>query len=73
MKDCIYRVVEDLNGKGAFIKNASSIIKTIEEKEGIDVKHHQVCKIMRQDLNMSYSRVKAISWQQNSDKNLILR
>ena len=44
----------------------------LKEDHDIDVKPLVIRKVMKLELNMRYKRIKSISWQGNSNKNLIL-
>ena len=47
--------------------------KTLQDEYGIEAKDRTIRSVMRDDLNMRYKKIKAVSIHANCAKNLILR
>ena len=55
------------------IMNRQMIITQVDEQENIQLKPWEVSQMMRNDMNMRFKKIKDISWQQNSDQNMLCR
>ena len=62
-----------MNEDDEFIDSVEKLKKKLDQKHGIVAHCGLVRKVMREDLKMSYRRVKPISWTENSAKSKILR
>ena len=58
---------------GDFISTAQSVVDQYQTEIGGNIKKHQVIQVLKEDLGMSYRRIKPISIHANSPKNLVLR
>ena len=59
--------------QGEYLSSASVIKTKLKEKYDADIQKRPLIKLMHSHLGMRYKRVKEISWQANSSKNLLLR
>ena len=66
-------MIVDLNEKGSIIDSAAMIAEKLRDDFGMLVKNHEVLKVLKQDLGMSYKKIKPASIHANSPKNLVLR
>ena len=55
------------------IDSVSYVQKSIASKHGQTYKTWEIKKVMKQELGMSYKKIDPVSWQANSQRNLILR
>ena len=62
-----------MNERDAFIDSADTVREAIERQKGIEVKTREVRKVMKEDLGMSYRKIKPLSVNENIDKNIVLR
>ena len=62
-----------MNKNDEFIDSVESLKEKLAEKHNIVATSHIVRKVLREDLNMSYRKVKAVNWTENSPKCKILR
>ena len=62
-----------MNKNDEFIDSVESLKKKLTEKHQIVAPSHIVKKVLHEDLNMSYRKVKAVNWHENSPKCKILR
>ena len=49
------------------------VIEILQDELGVIIKRHQVLDVLKEDLGMSYRKIKPISIHANSPKNLVLR
>ena len=55
------------------IDSVAMLNKTLQDEYGIEAKDRTIRSVMRDDLNMRYKKIKAVSIHANCAKNLILR
>ena len=56
-----------------YFSSLKYICTKLKEQFGVEIKPSKLAHILRHHLGMGYKKKKAISWQANSPKNLILR
>ena len=69
IQSCIVKLAEN----NSYLDSVGSICDSIAEDIGIEAKPHEVRRILKEDFNMSYRKIKEVSKHVNSDRNLILR
>ena len=62
-----------LNENNHYLDSVGSIVDSIVDDIGLEVKPHEVRDVLKKDFNMSYRKIKEVSTHINSEKNLILR
>jgi len=55
------------------ISSIQSLAKELKERFDIDKKPWELSEILKEDLGMRYRRIKAVTTNTNSEKNLVLR
>ena len=58
---------------GIHLGSVEEIRKKLHEDKGIEIKHPKLLQIMHKEIGLRYKRIANVSWQGNSEKNLILR
>ena len=66
-------IIRDLNRSDTFIDSVASVNKILKEEHQIDVKEWVVRNTMKEELGMSFKKVKPVSTHSNSDKNRVCR
>jgi len=66
-------VVQGLNENQEVIDSVAHVQKTIKSQHGQNLKPWQIRRVMKEELGMSYKKIKPVAWQANSTRNLILR
>jgi len=56
-----------------YLSSISRIQDKLKQEDGLDIKRHRLAHILRHHCNMRYRKIKEVSWQSNSARNLILR
>ena len=69
----IQDVVIELEENDHYLDSIASIVDSVNESIGIEVKPREVRNVLKQDFNMSYRKIKEVSTHVNSEKNLVLR
>ena len=62
-----------MNHENEFIDSVESLRKQMAERHQIIVGDYIVRQVLRQDLKMSFRKVKPVSWTENSPKSKIIR
>ena len=62
-----------MNNKDTFISSTASVVKHLKEELDLDAKPHEVRKIMREELDMRFGKIKEVPPHANSPVNLIMR
>ena len=55
------------------LSSVAALAKDLREHEGIDKKPWQLAKIMKEDLGMRYKKIKEVTVNTNSERNLVFR
>ena len=61
------------NEEDAPISSVAQLVLTVHQRSGLDVGAAIAKDTMRKDCHMKYRRILPISWNQNSEVNLVLR
>ena len=69
----IREVVDDMISRDTFIDKKAAVVKALKEEHGLEVKEHEVAKVMKEELRMSFSKVLPIPCGGNTVKSLIWR
>lgn len=69
----IQEFVTELNDNNTFIDSAAMVVQKMNEDTDAVVKQREVIDVMKNDMGMSFRKVKAVSIHCNSTKNLVLR
>ena len=72
-KDEVIEAVQEIFDSEGVVDSVECLKKQLRDQHGIEIDHHRLKKIMKEDLNLMYKKIKPISWQGNSDRNKILR
>ena len=72
-KDQVATAVQEQLDEDLHISSVGFLQKHLSKEKGINVKEWVLRDVMRKELDLRYKRINHISWQGNSDKNLILR
>ena len=62
-----------MNREDEFIDSVDNLREKLAEKHQIVATNNVVRKVLRDDLKMSYRKIKAVNWTENSPKCKILR
>ena len=65
--------ITEMYSQGEYLSSARVIQSKLKEKYDVDIQKRKLIRLMHSNLGMRYKRVKEISWQANSSKNLLLR
>jgi hypothetical protein len=70
------QIAEKLHGQlasGVIFRNVAAMQSLLRAEDGIEIKGGPLRQILHEELDAKFKRIKAISWQANSVKNLLLR
>ena len=65
--------IEEMNKEEKCIDSVKSLKEILAERHDIVATSNTIRKVLHQDLNMSYRKIKAVNWTENSPKCKILR
>ena len=69
VKTCVIRYHHD----GHIFQSHEEVKKKLESEMDISIKTRELLRILNEEMNARYKRIKSVSWQGNSIKNLLLR
>jgi hypothetical protein len=72
-RDTIEQLVGDLNQSRSIIDSAKDVVTMVNELAEAPVTEQLVRSVMKEELGMSYRKIKTVSLHSNSEKNLVLR
>ena len=72
-RDSVAQRISDINAKSELIRSIPSLAKHLKEKHNIEKKPWELASILKDDLGMRYRKIKPLSMNTNSERNLVLR
>ena len=72
-KESICEYICNLNNKGSVISSTRSLQSKLKEKKDMELKRNYLAQILRENVGMRYKKIKPITVNTNSEKNLVLR
>ena len=69
----IVEKISELNTEDKVISSIPSLSKYLKENFEIEKKPWELAKILKEDLGMQYRKIKPLSMNTNSERNLVLR
>ena len=72
-KESICEYICDLNNKGSVISSTRSLQSKLKEEKDMELKRNYLAQILKDNVGMRYKKIKPITVNTNSEKNLVLR
>ena len=72
-KESICEYICDLNNKGSVISSTRSLQSKLKEEKDMELKRNYLAQILKENVGMRYKKIKPITVNTNSEKNLVLR
>ena len=72
-REAIKATADQMLARSVPIQSSDSIVVRVNEHTDLDVKHHEVRSVLRNDLGLGYRIVRKVPIQANSERCLVLR
>ena len=72
-RDDIVEFIANLNEQNQVIDSVEALQKIMRKEKNVKVKQKELSSIMKNQLGMSYRKIKMITLKTNSERNLVLR
>ena len=72
-KESICEYICNLNNKGSVISSTRSLQNKLKEEKDMELKRNYLAQILKENVGMRYKKIKPITVNTNSEKNLVLR